>query len=95
MFLLLHALIPCLGAYNILPSSSVWACWPQPLPKPVRAMESRDTEKKKQILGTESINTCNANRSYTNRFAAHLCCRLVATQALSFFESLGTTILRA
>ena len=29
-------------------------------------------EKKQQIMGTESINTCNANRSYTNRFAAHL-----------------------
>ena len=54
---------------------------PQTLPKPVRAMESGDTEKKQQILRTESINTCNANRSYTNRFAAHLCCS----------SSLGTT----
>ena len=35
--------------------------------------------KKQQILGTESINTCNANRSYTNRFAAYLCSSLVAT----------------
>ena len=47
-----------------------------------------ESKKTQQIMGTESINTCNANGSYTNPFAAHLCWSLVA---LPFFETLCTT----
>ena len=31
---------------------------------------------------TKSINTCNAKPSYTNQFAAHLCCSLIPRLSL-------------